>query len=84
MTPSEKLEYLESLAARKPHARAHTLFDKLRVYETADNLKRAMEPKSRQETIIEELRALGRAAIADNDLLAERNHWFAAEQGGFA
>lgn len=61
MTPSEKLSYLESLAARKPNARAHTLFSKLRIHETADNLKRATESKFKVLQIAQELRELGRA-----------------------
>jgi hypothetical protein len=63
MTPAEKLAYLDSLAARKPQSRLCSAFDKLRVYETAENMKRATEPKRRQETIIEELRALGRRMV---------------------
>jgi hypothetical protein len=60
MTPAEKLQYLESLAARKPHARLSSAFDKLRVYETADNLKRAMEPKFKVLQAAQELRELAR------------------------
>lgn len=60
MTPTEKLAYLESLAARKPQARLCSAFDKLRVHETVDNLKRATEPKFKVLQIAQELRELAR------------------------
>jgi hypothetical protein len=63
MTPSDKLAYLESLATRKPQARLSAVLDKLRVHEKAEEMKRAMEPKGRQQIIIDELRALGRKMV---------------------
>jgi hypothetical protein len=60
MNASEKLAYLESLAARKPQSRLCSAFDKLRVYETAENLKRATEPKFKVLQAAQELRELAR------------------------